>query len=126
MSYSDLPHLRSNAASIARAAKPTVAVGAGAGTGATASLTNGTDQHGAVSVTTGSAGWAAGTLATVTFATPYTVAPYAVSVDAGDANSTKLFLYATVTNTALTLSVATPATGASQVFVIYYTLFGGA
>jgi hypothetical protein len=62
----------------------TVAVGAGAGTGATASLLAGsTDDIGTLSVVIGTTP-AAGTLATITFHDPYPTAPF-VQLQARDA-----------------------------------------
>lgn len=123
MSYTDLPHLRSNAASVANAATPSVAVGSGAGAGATASVA-GSDQAGTVSITTAGTP-AVGTLVTLTFATPYSVVP-SVSIDAGDTHTAVAALYATVTTTALTIAYAGTAPAAAQSLKVYYSCIGGA
>ena len=124
MSYSDLPHLRSNGYGAANAPKPSVAGGAGAGTGATVSVV-GSDEAGTISITTAGTP-AAGTLATVTFATPYTVVPSAVLVTAGDTHTAAAELYATVSGTALTISYAGTALAAALSLKVYYAVLGGA
>ncbi len=121
MSYSDHPKLRSTGYSQTNAAKPAVAAGAGAGTGPTVSLT-GRDEFGTVSITAGTTP-AAGTLATITFATPYTVAPVA-SVIENDSNATQLGVYCTATTTTLTISGRTAGT-ATNVYLINYVVTGG-
>ena len=124
MSYSELPHLRSNVAGAAAALAPSVAVGTGAGSGATATVA-GSDQAGIVTVHTAGTP-AAGVLATVTFATPYVVLPNAVSVDAGDIHSASAQLYAVATATTLTISAANVGTlAASQTLALNYVVLGG-
>src|SRR5206468_4091693 len=54
---------------------PTIAAGTGAGTGATVSIT-GTDAAGEITITTGTSPTAGAALATVTFNTAYSTAPY--------------------------------------------------
>jgi hypothetical protein len=125
MAYADIPHLRSTRFSTANAAKPSVAAGAGAGTGATAALTRGGDEAGTITVTTAGTP-AIGVLATLTFATPYSVLPSAVSIDAGDVHSAAYEVYATVSGTALTISAAVAPTAAGQTLTLFYSVIGGA
>src|SRR5690349_18674458 len=125
MSYSDLPHLRSNVAGVAAGIAPSVAGGAAAGTGATVSVV-GTDQAGTISITTAGTPSAAATLVTLTFATPYSVVPAAVSVDAGDSHTAAQGLYATVTGTTLTISTTGSALTSALSLKVYYAVIGGA
>lgn len=122
MSYSELPHLRSNVAGVAANAAPAVAIGAGAGVGAAVTSHTGNDQYGTIVLT--SAGTpAAGVLATVTFATPYTTVP-SVVVGAGDANAAAAELYATVSATTLTIKSAAAVAVATGVTVNYHVIGG--
>lgn len=124
MSYSELPHLRSNVAGVGAALAPSVAAGSGAGAGATAAVA-GTDQYGVISITTAGTP-AAGTLATLTFATPYANSVPTVSVSAGDAHTAVAGLYATSTGTAVTISYAGTAPAAAQSLKVNYHVIGGA
>ena len=60
---------------------PTVTIGAGAGTVGAISAVTGYDQAGSFTLTAGTANIQAGTLATVTFGQPLTVAPLAALVN---------------------------------------------
>jgi len=122
MSYSTLPHLRSNAASQAQTAAPTKAAGAAAGTSPTIAVT-GSDESGVVSITAGTSP-ATGTLVTLTFQKPYAVAPTAFVVE-NDSQATQLGVYCTVSTTALTIKCRTAGTQ-SDVYLINYLLVGGA
>lgn len=122
MSYADHPHLRATGYSEANSAKPSVAAGAAAGTSPTVSNT-GADERGQVTVTAGSTP-TTGTLVTVTFATPYAVAPDAVVVSHSDSVG-NLALYASATTTALTIGCHTAPT-ATDVYKISYVVVGGA
>lgn len=102
---------------------PTVVVGAGAGSSATATVA-GTDEHGVITVTTGASGAGAGTLATLTFYGAYNTAP-TVSVGFGDQYSAAAEVYYTSTATAVVIkAAATPAS--SQALKITYHAVGGA
>jgi hypothetical protein len=107
-------------------AAPTVAVAAGAGSGASVTSHTGTDSHGFISITAGTTP-AAGAFATVTFAQAFTGtnAPI-VQIEPGDQYSAGTnFIYATCTNTVLTINFAVAAT-ATRVYSFYYTVVGGA
>lgn len=97
---------------------PIVAVGAGAGTGASATIA-GTDEHGTVSITEGSSP-AAGTLATVTFHQAYATTPIAY-VSGQDAHSSALNV--TATTTGLVIAAGAAITGNTK---INYLVVGGA
>lgn len=103
--------------------KPTAAAGANAGVSATATVV-GTDEHGVVTIGTGASGTGAGTLATLTFTTPFAVAPVVV-LTPGDAVSAAKQLYATVSTTALTIKSAADPT-AGQTLKVNYSLIAGA
>lgn len=95
----------------------TIAVGAGAGTGATASLVAGsTDDIGTVSIVVGTTP-SAGTMCTITFHDPYTTAPF-VQLQARDAVGAAAIYYATTTTTQLTIKT-TNAPGAGTLLVDY-------
>lgn len=70
----DLPY------SGATGGKPTAAVGAGAGTGGTASFSSGNDRSGTITVVSGGSGTAAGTLATISFTRTFGAAPRQVKL----------------------------------------------
>lgn len=125
MAYVDIPHLRSTPDAVTQVVKPSVAAGAGAGVGATVTSHTGGDECGQVVVTCAGTP-AAGVLATITFATPYTVAPAAVSIDAGDAHSAAASLYATVSKTALTISYAGSNLVSGNALTLNYAVIGGA
>lgn len=111
--------LRSDAFSEASAQTPSVAAGAAAGTSPTGKSITGRDEFGTASITLGSSP-AAGTLFTITFAKPYTIAPDAVIVN----DNAGLGAYGSATTTTLTISVhGTPATGTVKV---NYAVIGGA
>lgn len=122
MSYANVPHLRSNAGSLAAGSKPVATAGAGAGTSPT--ITNaGYSERGQVVVKVGASGEAAGTL--VTLALDYSVAPDAVHVSPNDSASAALNPYASATATTLTIGVASAPT-ASATYTYNYVLVGGA
>jgi hypothetical protein len=101
---------------------PSVAVGGNAGSGSSATVV-GTDEAGVITVVAGT-GAAAGTLATLTFATAFAVAPV-FSLDAGDQYGAAANLYANSTTTTLVVKAAgTPAS--SQTYKINYINVGGA
>ncbi len=88
----------------------TIAAGANAGTGATATI-SGNDTSGTITVTTGT-GPAAGTLATITFAGTYGSAPRVVLTPTG-ANGATLQYYVGSTTTTFTLSSGTAPTAST-------------
>jgi hypothetical protein len=104
---------------------PSVAAGATAqvGTGGTATFTGG-DTHGQIVLTTGTSPSAAGTVATITFANPYSVAPVVV-VSPNDAVTEALGVYASATATAATIGVHTEVAG-STTYKINFLAIGGA
>lgn len=119
MSYNDLPHLRSNTYSEGAAAKPTVAAGAGLG-GSPSGLANaGRDEFGTISATTGTTP-PTGTLFTLTFAQPYSVAPDAVIVN----DNLGCDAFATATTTTLTITSKNAAAAASSLKVSYLVVGG--
>lgn len=70
---------------------PSIAAGAGAGTGPTVSVVAGsTDRAGTVSVTTGTSPTAAGVVATVTFSSAKAAAPTVVILTPGNVNGAAL------------------------------------
>jgi hypothetical protein len=95
----------------AQAAKPTCAVGAGAGTGSPSCVveTHSTDSKGKVTVTLGTTPTGAATLVTVTFNTAYAAAPRCIlsPANAVAADSPTLFPF-TGTTTTTTLPMTTP------------------
>lgn len=125
MSYKD-SSLRSDAFSRANAATPKVAKTAAAGTSATATV-SGVDESGVVTLTAGSASLSTGAVATITFATPYSVAPDAVIISDGGGTGAlgDVKASATVTKTAVTIAFGVAAT-ASDVYKIHYVVVGGA
>lgn len=117
MSYTDLPQLRGNGYSANNpSSAPAIAYGAAVGT-PTAKSFVGRDEAGTLSFTPSAE--TTGTVATITFATPYTVAPVAALVNASSGA-----VYATATTTALTITATTAlAAGAAKVS---YLVVGGA
>lgn len=101
--------------------KPSVLKGAGTGTGGSATIA-GTDEFGVVTVVTGTTS-VAGILATVTFSTPFAVAP-TVFVSCGDADSAAAQVYATSTASTLVIRSVTPAD--AKTYKISYWAVGGA
>ena len=97
---------------------PTAAPGAGAGTGATASL-SGTpnDQRGTVLVTTGNA-TATGALVTVTF--PVSRTDPRPTITAANANTVALQSYVSITGNTLTINLPNAAPAASTTYVWFY------
>jgi hypothetical protein len=119
---SNLPRLRSNAYAHLNSAKPVATAGAGAGTSPTITNT-GADERGQVSVTVGTSP-AAGTLVTLAFAHPYSVAPDAVIVSANDSTTAASGVYyASATNT--TLTIGTHATTPAGALKLHYVVVGG-
>ncbi len=99
---------------------PSIAAGAGAGTGPTVSVA-GTDIAGVITVTTGT-GPATGKLAGITFASAFTAAPNVVLTPA-NANAAGLQAYvdsATTSTTVFDLDAATTAPTASTTYKWYY------
>ena len=126
MSYSNIPHLRSNASSAAMDAAPVAALAAGAGTpGATVTVT-GSDERGKVVIHTGSASVAIGAQVTLTFQNAYgNLAPEAVIISPNDQATALLNPYGSATATALTIGVGTiPAV--STTYTYNYVVVGGA
>jgi hypothetical protein len=107
---------------------PTVAVNANAGTSGTAALdSNATDLAGTLTLTTGSASWAAGTQATVTFGTPFQKAVY-VTISPANTAAAQLWStlkpYTTLTGlTALNLAFQV-ADSAAHTLAITYIVHG--
>jgi hypothetical protein len=89
---------------------PTVTPGAAAGSGSTVSVTSGDDFSGVINVTTGT-GSSPGTLVTLTYGEPYTLAP---TVKLIQITGHWLNASATSTTTTLTLSIAGTPTDATQ------------
>jgi hypothetical protein len=108
-----------NSGSIHYGTTPTLAYGAGAGTGGSlASAIEGTDRKGKVTVTTGSSGVAAGILLRVSFNTALSSANYLVNLTPADSDSVDVggFVnYITLTTTYWELSCRTlPANNTSH------------
>ena len=100
-----------------------VVVGAGAGTGATASLVAGsTDDIGTVQINTGTSP-AAGTVATITYHDPYVTAPF-VQLQARDSAGAAGIYYCTTTTTQLVIKTVN-ALPASSTVLVDYDLTGG-
>lgn len=100
----------------------TVAVGAQAGTGATASLVAGsTDDIGTVSITLGTTP-TAGTMAVITFHDPFITAPF-VQLQARDAVGAAAIYYALTTTTQLTIKTTNNPT--SGTMLVDYDCTGG-
>ena len=89
---------------------PSIAAGAGAGTGGSLAVgIEGTDRVGKVTVTTGATGVAAGILARVTFNTALSTANYSVSITPSDSDGSSVLPYvdfATLTTTYWELSAS--------------------
>ena len=96
---------------------PTIAVDAGAGTGASASIASATDTAGRITITTGTIGLSTGAYATVTFNTAYTVAPICVLTPANGTISSSV--YVTSTTTTMTINFAVSG-GISSTYEINY------
>jgi hypothetical protein len=121
LSYSNIPHLRANGASEAAILTPAKTNGAGSGTSPTITVA-GADERGTVNIVTGGSP-AAGTLVTLTFATPYTIAPDAVLVSANDTATAAVGgLYASASKTALTIGTHGTPAGTMK---INYLVVGG-
>jgi len=109
--------------------QPAIAAGAGAGTGPTVALSsNSTDLAGKISVTTGTSPTASAVVVTITFATPYTVAPNVVlgtnsnGVTAALSGNAALFL-GTVSTTSFQVKVGSSAlSGSAGPFVVDYII----
>ena len=100
-----------------------IAVGAGAGTGATASIVTGsTDGVGTLQITCGTS-TSAGTLAVLTFHDVFNAAPF-VQLQPRDAVGAAANYYATTTTSALTIKSASAPT-ASSVLLVDYDLTSG-
>lgn len=112
-----------------QAAKPTCAVGAGAGTGSPSCVveTNSTDSKGTVTVTTGTTPTAAATLVTITFNTAFAAAPRCdlspANALAAD-NPTKLPFEGTNTTTTLVMTTPTTAYTSADVVAISWDCAG--
>lgn len=104
---------------------PVVSPGGGVGAGGAASLTSGSDTAGTLSITTGGTPGAA-TLATVSFASAYPVAPVVVfsAADADSALDSDKVYVANVSTTSWEL-VARVALTASTTFNFSYLVIGG-
>lgn len=121
MSFASLPRLRSNGYSEANAPSPSATAGAGAGTSPTISH-KGADERGTVTVAAGTSP-AAGTLVTLTFATPYSIAPDAVLVSANDSATAAVGgFYASATATVLTIGTHGTPSGTMK---LNYVVVGG-
>lgn len=102
---------------------PVVAVGAGAGTGATVTAHTGTDCHGNIQITSGTS-TAAGTLCTITFAHPFVgTNPPVVQLEAKDAGASALY-YAACTNTVLTVKLVNAPTASTAYSFDYFVVSG--
>lgn len=106
---------------------PTIATGASAGSSPTASVT-GTDLSGTITVTTGTSPTANGTIATLTYNRPFSVAPRVVLTPANAAANAlsggkKVYVpQASVTTSACPLAVGATALDASTQYVWNYTI----
>ena len=105
---------------------PTVAEGAGAGTGATVQLT-GTDSAGVITVTTGTLPTAAATVVTVTFASAFDYAP-AVVLSPGNAATALLsggtMARAVASTTVITLTAGSTGLTGATTYVWQYVTVG--
>lgn len=126
MSYKDLPHLRSNGASLSTSQAPAPTAGAAAGAGATATVA-GYDERGVVSVTAAGTPADTGVFVTVAFATPYTVAPDAVIISQNDANPALALYVSAVTTAHFVVSIkGSVMPTAADVYKLHYLAVGGA
>lgn len=105
-------HLKSTQNSV-----PTVVVGASAGTGATASLSNATDTAGKVTINTGTLGLSTGSYATITFNKAFTTAPIVVLTPANSTLSTSVYVASTTTTFDINFGAAG---GISSTYIINY------
>lgn len=105
---------------------PTAAVTANAGTGASASLSNATDLRGVLTLTTGTASWAAGAQVTVTFNQAYVTAPV-IALTPANANAatqaTARGVYVSATTTSFSVNFAVADT-AQRTYVWHYIVVG--
>ena len=126
MSYSDSPRLRGSGYSLANQQAPSVTAGAAAGTGATATVAGG-DERGVVTVTAAGTPADTGVLVTLTFATPYTIAPDAVVIQQNDANPALTFYVSAVTTAHFVVTMkGSVAPTAADVYKLHYLVIGGA
>lgn len=102
---------------ITAGATPTIGAGAGACTSPTVTVI-GNDTAGQISVTTGTGCGGAGVLASLTFNSPYGIAPY-VQITPGNAAAAALLPYQSSTTTGLTLGVANGPTDSTAYLFDY-------
>jgi hypothetical protein len=103
---------------------PTVVVGPGAGTGATANIVAGsTDDIGTLRVVCGTSTLPASVIATITFHDPYQTPPF-VQLQARDAVGAAAIYYVSTTTTQAVIST-TNAPTASQTILVDYDFTGG-
>lgn len=118
MAYHDVPHLRANGFGATAAAAPSLS----AVDDASAVLSHsGRDEYGQVVYKAGAP--ATGTSLTLTFATPYSVAPTVV-VSANDTATEALGVYASATTTALSIAFTAEPT-AAHTYTVNYVALGG-
>ncbi len=100
---------------IQQSSAPTINAEAGAGTSASASVSNATDVAGNAALTTGSAGYAAGAQVTVNFAKAYTVAPIVMltPTNANAANGARQ-VYVVPTTTGFTINFGSADSAATN------------
>lgn len=96
---------------------PTVAVQAGAGTGATCTIANATDRAGEVTITTGTLGLSTGSYCQVSFNKAYVVAPICTLTPASSTISTSVYVTRATGNINLNFAVAG---GITSTYVINY------
>jgi len=108
-------------------ATPTIAAGAGAGTGPTISVT-GTDLAGYITITTGTLPTLSAAIATITFALPYSSAPRTVQITPAGPNSAALsgvsMVYvdqSNITPSSFPLTSGTTALTAATTYKWYYS-----
>jgi hypothetical protein len=108
---------------------PTLAGGTAAGAGPTLSMTTGsTDAAGGVNVVvgTGPSGANSATIVTVTFAAPYTTAPFVVlqptNFNAATFSTRPVFILSNATNFTLNLGVATALTAGTAYSWAYHAI----
>ena len=98
-----------------QAVSPAVAAASGAGASPIQSLLNATDAAGHISITPGGAGLASGGLLTVTFASPYAVAPV-IQLTPGNALAAAAAAYVTSTVNGFTVNLGSAPSAANYLW----------
>lgn len=97
---------------------PTAVVQAGAGTGASCSVSHATDVAGKVTITTGTLGLSTGSYCNVHFNSPYGVAPICQLTPASSTLSTSVYVTSTTTDAVVNFAVAG---GISSTYILNYS-----